>query len=248
MKKALIFLLLLSGTHAFATEQYKDWWQSANKLYDQKEYDSARWYYEKIAALNPAEAAVYFNLGNTYYRLNDIGKAVLNYEKALKLQPGNKETEDNLSLAQSRINNRIYAGTDIFFIKWWKSVTDSEKAGTWAVISLAFFLALIGIAIAGKLNVVKPLLPPQATGIGWSICVLCMVLAFVSAKNKADRTRAVVMQNDSPFYASPQQTKAQAYVPEGTTVHFDSENGGWVEVTLPDGRSGWMQLSVLSKV
>jgi len=75
-----------------------------------------------------------------------------------------------------------------------------------------------------------------------------MILGFISAQNKNGHYKGVIMENDSPFYANPQQAKAQAYIPEGTTVTLGEQNGAWTEVTLPDGRTGWMQLLVLSKV
>ncbi|MBN9481944.1 MAG: hypothetical protein BGO70_15340 [Bacteroidetes bacterium 43-93] len=248
MKQLLTFILLFTGTQLFAAGSYTDWWQQANKLYDQKEYDSARSLYEKIAAMNPSDAAVYFNLGNTYYRLNDIGHAVLNYEKALRLDPGNKAIEDNLALTQSRINNRIAASGDIFFVKWWKNITAATTAGTWAILSVVTFLLMIGIAILKKLGIISLNILPQVTGIAWGIFVVFMILGFISAQNKNGHYKGVIMENDSPFYANPQQAKAQAYIPEGTTVTLGEQNGAWTEVTLPDGRTGWMQLLVLSKV
>jgi hypothetical protein len=243
-----LLLLLLSCTVSFAAPKYEAWWQQANKHYELKNYDSAAYYYEQVAALKPADAVVYYNLGNAYYKLNQVGPAVLNYERALALQPGYKEAQDNLSLAQSRIINRIATTQDIFFVKWWKSWTSGSNATTWAVISLLLFIALIGYAIARRMHFISFRLPIQATGIGWAICTCCIILAFIAAANRADGSKAVVMQNDTPLYTTPSPAKSTASVPEGTTVHCSKEQQGWIEVTLPDGRTGWMRTDGLSKI
>ena len=115
-KTSLLFtLLILSWLNGFADVPYNAWWQKANRFYQEKNYDSAAAYYTKLAKLNPENPEIFYNLGNTYYRLNKIGFAVLNYEKALKLKPDYRQAQDNLELTQSRISNRIQQSPPTFF-------------------------------------------------------------------------------------------------------------------------------------
>ena len=79
---ASVYLLILS-TALFANVDYNKLWGIANKHYSQKNYDSAVIYYEKIAASHPQDAVIYYNLGNAYYKLNQITPAIINYEMAL---------------------------------------------------------------------------------------------------------------------------------------------------------------------
>src|SRR4051812_15187191 len=102
---ACLLVLTILYIHAGAAPSYSAQWEKAGNFYSNKQYDSAAYYYEQIAALKPRNAAVYYNLGNSYYRLNLIGPAVLNYERALHIDPSYKEAQDNLSLTQSRITN-----------------------------------------------------------------------------------------------------------------------------------------------
>lgn len=249
MKKLLILLLFLikSSIGGFASTGYTTFWQKANKFYDTKEYDSAAYYYEKITTSNPDDAVVYYNLGNTYYRLNLIGPAVLNYERAIRLNPSYKEAKDNLLLTQARIPNRIQGIPEIFFVQWWHTVTHGTKAGLWALICLLLFLSTIGILLAKRFNKLEQV-PPQLTialSITW---LVSLVFAFTSANNKIDSKRGVVMQPDAPFMINPQSNKPQSLVPEGTTVKWKSDTENWVETTLPDGRKGWMQKAMLIKI
>jgi hypothetical protein len=247
--RRLLFLLVLS-IHCFvgfAAVSYKDQWAKANNFYKQKAYDSAAYYYEQVAALHSQEAEVYYNLGNTYYRLNQIGPAVLNYERALHIRPSYKEAEDNLALTQSRIVNRIAPIQEIFFLNWWYNISAGHLAGTWAMISLMIFIVAIGLLIAKKFNKI-PTLPVQvylALGIVW---IILLSFAIAASGNKADSGKAVVMETDVPMYTAPNQSKAQNMVPEGTTVELLGKKSTWAEVKLPDGRTGWVERRSLAKI
>lgn len=249
MKKITLFTYcLLLSLNLFAKSDYNSYWTAANKYYEQKNYDSAAFYYEKIAATQPREAVVYFNLGNTYYKLNHIALSVLNYERALAIDPSYTEASDNLSIAQSRIPNRIPQAQDIFFIRWWKAITASNISGFWAVASLLIFLTLIGLNTVKKLRLSSVHIPGQLFATGWAMLVLLLVFAFVSAGRRANPNVAVVTQNDAPFYVSPQQTKPALFVPEGTSLKTGNRLQGWIEVSLPDGRDGWIQLNSITQL
>lgn len=116
----------------------------------------------------------------------------------------------------------------------------------WALISLVLFLGLIVAILARRFN--KLSFPPQVTIAIVVLYLITLILAFFSAQNKKDSRRGVVMKQDTPLTPSAQSTKAQSLVPEGTTVEWGDENGDMVEVTLPDGRTGWMQKAALEKI
>lgn len=249
MRYLVIFLVALSAFFkTYAANNDPAYWQKANLYYEQKQYDSAAYYYELIAARNPDNAVVYYNLGNTYYRLNLVGPAVLNYEKALHIKPGFKQAEDNLTLTQARISNRIQPMQQIFFLQWWNALTCAGKSGLWATLSIIIFLAIIGLLVARLLKK-GPRIPQQVLVALVCINALFLLFAVTSAANKANSGRGVVMQNDAPMYASPsQQGKATNLVPEGTTVELLNEKATWIEIKLPDGRVGWIEGELVSHI
>ncbi|RYE22346.1 MAG: tetratricopeptide repeat protein [Sphingobacteriales bacterium] len=245
---AYIFLLLLATANTALAEKYDaTWWKTANGYYSSKQYDSALSYFSKIAALSPRDAVVYYNLGNTYYRLNQIGPAVLNYERALKIKPSYKEAEDNLTLAQSRISNRISSMEEIFFVRWWRGFTSGNTATFWAVFSLLLFVALIAILLAKRFGKAAKL-PSQVTPTLSVIWLLVLFLSVVAAGRRQDSDAGVVMQNDAQMLSEPDKGKVQGLIPEGTTVNWEAEIGTWVEVKLPDGREGYIRKEDLSKI
>ena len=115
-------LFLLMTSHSFAADNNM-YWKKATSFYLQKQYDSAANYFELIAASKPQNAELYYNLGNVYYRMNRIAPAVLNYERALRINPSYTEAQDNLAITHARINNHTLPADDIFFVEWWKSIT-----------------------------------------------------------------------------------------------------------------------------
>lgn len=221
------------------------WWEAGNRLYQAKQYDSAAWYFEQIAALKPQDAVVYYNLGNSYYRLNKVGPAVLNYEKALQIKPDYPEAKDNLTLAQSRIVKPIPYAEDIFFVSWWNSLTAQSNMGLWSVISLVLFLAVITIAILktlGKIGFATRKLQVSLLSL-WAVTI---IFAFASNGKRAEQ-RAVMMEEGTPLL-NDKKGKSIGNIPEGTTLDIESESGSMLEITLPDGRTGWVNKNTVAKI
>jgi len=244
----IVIFILLATLRCLAAEPYNVLWQRGDQFYQQKEYDSAAYYFEQIAAQKPWNAEVYYNLGNTYYRLNRMGPAILNYERALRINPEYKEAKDNLVLAKSRVSNRIQNNNEIFFVQWWHFLTEGTKATMWTILSLIAFLSVLGFSLVKRLRKGLSSIPPQLIGVLIVVWSVLLTLSFAASNNKVTSERAVVMDNDTPLMNNQHQGKPQILVPEGTTVELKGENNGWTEVQLPDGRTGWIQTSSIVKI
>ena len=249
MKKILLACTLLLNTLVcLAGDNAGVLWGQGNTFYNQKQYDSAIICFEKITALKPDKADIYFNLGNTYYRMNNIGMAVLNYERALQLKPDYKEAKENLLLTKSRMSNYIQEADDIFFITWWDSLTRGDMATMWAILSFITFSSIILLLFLRRLPKTIVAIPAQVPGILWFIWVCFMIIAYTSALNNNDKSKAVIMQNDAPLMNEDMKGKPLSLLPEGTTVKIKATKGEYEEVLLPDGRKGWVQKSWLNRV
>ena len=248
MKQLVVFLLsFFVAAITFAGNKENDLWQQANNFFKQKNYEQAANLYEQLAASKPYDALLYFNLGNAYYKLNNIGDAVLNYQRALRIQPSFQEAKDNLELTMSRIPNRIPSAGDIFFIQWWKGITNATLSGFWAAFSLFLFLSSLGLLTMQKFGKIN-FNGSKISLFGFIFCTLFLLFAFSSANRKSAHNTAVVMQHDAVFTLEASNGKAVSFIPEGTTVSIEDEQKEMLQVVLPDGRKGWMNKQLVEVI
>lgn len=238
MKQIVVILItLLIGGKSIANEAipYNQWWSQANRFYQQESFDSAVVYYEKIARYQPSNEVLYYNLGNAYYRLNKIGYAILNYNKALRLKPDYNQASDNLALAQNRIKGRLPELQEVFFISWWNQLTVPAYASSWAILSLVVFLLLLGVIFWNKHK--RQVVIHQGILYALVVVFLCVLsLTYVSAQRNNFSENAVVVM-DSAVFKMKVSGKVES-VPEGTLVTIERKENDRVEVSLPDGRVG----------
>lgn len=118
----------------------------ADSAYIRNDFTTAIQIYEMI--LRTGESAdIYYNLGNSYYKIGDIAKAILNYERALILKPANKDIRSNLEIARAKTVDKVTDVPELFFITWLKSITNSMGIQSWAIIAISFFFIIYCINI-----------------------------------------------------------------------------------------------------
>ena len=118
---------------------------AGDSAYMRNDYASAIQLYETL--LKDGEAAeVYYNLGNSYYKSENIARAILNYERALLLQPSNADIRANLEIARAKTIDKVIPVAEIFFISWTKSLINCLNVDAWGYVGIVcFFLLLISL-------------------------------------------------------------------------------------------------------
>ena len=143
--KRFIEYILFSLVCLTASAQTKS---QADELYKKEKYEQAAVAYEKILKKEGVAAAVYYNLGNCYYKMDEIPRAVLNYERALLLSPGDEDIRANLVLARSKTIDKTTLASEMFFVTWWRAVVNSMSVQAWTTLAIAaFVLMLVGILL-----------------------------------------------------------------------------------------------------
>ena len=118
----------------------------ADVLYEKENYAEAATAYESVLKTQGVAAEVYYNLGNCYYKLDKIPLAVLNYERAFLLDPGDGDIRANLALARGKTIDKVVPPSEMFFVTWWRDLTNCMNMNEWAILGIAsFVLMLLGI-------------------------------------------------------------------------------------------------------
>jgi tetratricopeptide (TPR) repeat protein len=247
----IVLFSLLSGVPAKATTLHADSarWQLANQLYHTKNYDSALQVYHALLTRHHNNAQLHYNLGNTYYRLNQVGKSILHYEKSLHLNGNNKQAKDNLQLAKNRIQSPIQDITPIFFVRWWDHLVAAVSPNTWALVLLLTFISLLALIYFGRAH--RKLIPHPGRWISFNVVVFAFlsIMTWVSYLSAVDSGRAVVIVPGGAFLDAPKANgKVVGSLPEGTVIRVYTEENNFIQAKLPNGRMGWVALTTIEKV
>lgn len=143
--RRVAFLLLFSSCflQLNAKNELALQWEKANQHYAKNQFDSAIQEYTNIIKDSIQSSAVFYNLGNAYYRINNFEKAVISYKIALLKDYGNKGIKENLSLANSKLIKPQPEVNLIFFVRWWQNLIHFTNPILWAVLSFLLFLIVL---------------------------------------------------------------------------------------------------------
>lgn len=241
-----LMVLLMATVNVFGVTK-----EQADESYKKGNYQQAIAEYTELLR-HGVSASLYYNLGNAYYRSDNLPHAILNYERALRLSPGDKDIRFNLQFASSKTIDKITPVDDNVFEALYKSVVSFTSVDNWArtgIVSVILALVLmLAFLFAGSVTVRK-------VGFFGSVAFL-VVFAFSTLfawQQKSDlehSSAAIVMMPSASVRQSPVNNAAESFViHEGTRVDItDSGIKGWSGIRLGDGREGWIKTSALEMI
>lgn len=219
-------------------------WDEANTAYVNANYPRAIELYHSIEDQGLASAKLYYNMGNAYFKTDDMGHAILYYNKALRLSPGDQDIRYNLDVANSYTKDRIQVVPELFLTRWIRSVRQTISGNAWAVLSLVFFAVMLVAVMAYML--VNSLLFRKigffATIVSLLLFVITTSFAVTERRHATSPTEAIVMRASVSVKAAPEKNSTDMFVlHEGTKVRVGNSVEGWIEVTIADGNKGWLE-------
>lgn len=226
-------------------------WNAANEAYIAGDFARAERLYDRIVADGKLSMKLYFNLANACFKQNEIGKAVLYYNRALRLAPGDEDVRHNLAIAESQTKDRIESVPEFFVKTWLREVRNLLSCRTWTVISL---VALALAIVLGLLFVLSQRLAVRKCGFyGMAVALLLFVtttcFAAVERRVMLDREEAVVMSSTASVKSSPDRSATDLFVlHEGTTLRVVSTLDEWSEVVIADGKKGWVESAKIERI
>ena len=247
MKKIYFSLLFVfASVLAYGQETTK---AQADSAYINNDYANAVYLYEDILANQGESADIYYNLGNSYYKMENIAKAILNYEKALMLNPGNGDIRFNLELAQSKTVDKVTPMSEVFLVTWMKSLTNTMSEQGWSKLAIAsFILTLLGLVLyffSKKIAMKK--IGFISTLCLMLVCILANVFASSQKSKAQSHSSAIIMEPSVTVKSTPNEGGTELFIlHEGRKVMIkDNTMREWKEIQLEDGNAGWVPASVI---
>ena len=242
----MILMLMLMPLSANAITK-----QNADDEYAKGNYQQAIKDYQEILKAG-VSSEIYYNLGNAYYRTDNITQALLAYERALQLSPGDNDIRFNLQYARSKTIDKITPETEMFFVTWYHSLVNFTSVDRWAntaIVSIVMALLLILVFLFA------PQMWARKSGFYGSAVFLLLfafanLFAFQQKHELETKQGAIVIAPTVNVKKTPAASGTDVFViHEGTRVDItDRGMKQWRGVKLADGREGWLKTSQIEEI
>lgn len=224
----------------------------ADSAYAAADYATAVYIYEQLLAVHGESASVYYNLGGAYYKMDEIARSILNYERALLLASSDADTKFNLELARAKAVDKNAQVTELFFVRWYRDFTAIMNADAWAKTSILCFIILISslvLFIFSKRSKTKKIIFIFAL-LSLLCCILSGVIASERAAKLEHRESAIVMEPSVVVRSTPSVSGTELFIlHEGKKVKIkDDSLKAWKEIELEDGNIGWLPAEAIEKI
>lgn len=244
-KKAFLFLPLLFCLSFFFSAQLSAQTKSdVDNLYQKGNYVQAVKGYEKLLKQGES-AALYYNLGNCYYRLDNIPHAVLSYERAQRLAPSDEDIRFNLQLAQSKTIDNLTPESEMIFVTWYKALVNLFSIDSWAYLSLVcLFISIVALVVYLFVDIeILRKLSKIVLPLFFFFFLINTFFAIQQVYLLDSETHGIIMSPSAVVRKMPDQKSADSFIlHEGSKVRIiDNSMSQWTEIKLSDGRQGWIK-------
>ena len=223
----------------------------AQTAYINGDYHLATEIYGEILDQGLSSVKLYYNLGNSCFKEGRLGESILYYRRALRLAPGSDDIRYNLGVAEARTKDNIERIPEFFLTQWVRSVRHTMSCTAWSILSLvalvcalSFFLCYL---LARRLSLRKTGF--YGTMAAAVVFMLTTWFALGERREMLDDSQAVVMSLSTAVKSSPDRSATDLFVlHEGTLVEITNRLDGWCEITIADGKKGWLESKTIETI
>jgi tetratricopeptide (TPR) repeat protein len=217
--------------------------QKGVESYQQSDYQKAISDFESALSMGYESAALYYDLGNAYFKVNNIGKSILNYERAKRISPGDKDIIYNLQLAQLHVVDKIVVPPEHFIEKTLEVLVQTLSKNQLALILILFHLIWVSALIL-RMLVRRAGVKKYARGIFAIFLILFLFTSAVFAARLRDDVKnrqGIILADKIEVKSSPAGDATEVFaLHEGAKVNLHGESGDYYKISLPDGKVGWL--------
>ena len=246
----LIFVIGFSMVFEARAQKPEELLTKANSLYNENDFDSALVVYKDIVEQGYSSATLYYNIGNTYYKLRNYPLAIYYYEKSLKLDPNNDDTKHNIEIAQLFLTDKIEAVPELFIKTWWNNLSNTFTLNTWSIITLVligFSLICIFFYITARTRGLKKSM--FFTGLLFIVLTICSFSISAEKYNYTNtNNEGIIIVPTITIKSSPSSSSVDLFVlHEGSKVKILDNTDGWEKIKIANGSIGWLPASSVIK-
>ncbi|MEJ1221333.1 tetratricopeptide repeat protein [Sediminicola sp. 1XM1-17] len=238
-----IIFLIITMISFWGTAQNEQLFDQATQAYNEGKYNQAIENYKKIIENGEHSAAVYFNLGNTYYKLNKIAPSIYYYEKSLLLDPSDQEVKNNLGFARNMTLDAIEQMPETGVGRILSNITGFMSYDQWAYTAIIFML----LFVLGYLGYYFLTYSSQkriafiGSIISLVVSLLAVLIAYTEYANYKSEQPAIVFENEVVVKSEPNSRSQETFrIHEGTKVFVLDTLSDWNKIRLADGKTGWL--------
>lgn len=238
----LISMYFISSVNA---QDSKSLFHTANAYYQNKQYAEAEKIYSLLIKKDKKNANALYNLGNTYFHLQQYAEAVLYYEKAKKIKPDDKTIQHNIDLTNNKLFSKIEFSKEFFVTKQIKETVKSKSAQSWSIYMFAalwfgVLLMCIHFFTTNK-NVFR---------IGFIAGLFSLLFAYftyTAYRSEHQHNYAIVIQQNAFMKSAPVESmNAATAIQKGLKVEITDSDKNWRKMKLPNGKTGWIEISQIA--
>jgi tetratricopeptide (TPR) repeat protein len=241
----LLFFSFIIGT-AVSQDTNKDKFYQGVTYFTAGSYKEALQSWTEIYNTGYRSATLDYNIGNAYFKLNNIPLAILFFERAYLLKPVDENINYNLLIARTLIVDRFQEIPEVFFVRWYNIVSLVLSTNSWAKISITTFILFL---LSLSLYIYSSRYRHKIIGfwLGVFFFIISLTTLAFTIRNKSlvyDSHKAIISSQQVSGKSSPDKSGNDLFIlHEGTKVTVEDEVGEWTEIRLSDGNKGWIPVN-----
>ena len=249
IKMSVIMIYCLLSAFYVSAEPASKLFNIATDAYKVKNYPQSIDAYQKLLSDGYRNASVYYNLGNSYYKTDQISLAILNYERALRLAPSDDDIRFNLKLANLKTVDRIIPVPQLYIVSKWRSFAGSQSSRSWAIFSVVcLWLALIAFAIYLFIGSMR-----KSGFFSGALLILFSLFFFYLSYSQSQAEfgagQAILTATNTYIKSAPDASGTDLFIiHEGVKLNILDRVGEWSKIRLGDGKVGWVQQNTFTVI
>lgn len=251
MKKILILIYLISSSFGFCQIKGEENFNNGITFYNEGRYLEAIDEFKLIIENGEHSAALYFNLGNSYYKINDLANSIYHYEKALKLMPNDSDVLNNLSYSQNMLIDKVEKLPINQVSEFFNLISNIFTINQWLIFGIVLLYLFLGSFFLYYFNNRTTLKKNYFT---LSVLLICLSVIFIfngiyKFQNQKSIVNAIIFEKKIDFRTEPNfRSEVLFNLHEGTKVNVKEELNEWTLIQISDGNTGWIESQSIKKL